>query len=305
MRDLTVCSTVELAVRDHGGDGPAVLLLHGGGGNLLQWEDIAAILRSSHRVVALDLRGHGQSGGGPWEWNAVLDDLEAVIEHCDLGDPAVVGHSLGGMLAGMWSRRHPDCPGAVSLDGHRSAATYPENYAEMPPEQVHSDLSQLRALFDAQMQMMATPLNAEQVEAMLNQQRVLAPQIGLDAEQQVAQARRNLAVHNGLASIRPDVSIASTLRDAPEFLDCLPVFAEVTSPFLLVMATRNPPGLPPQFAALMDAYRAGLRRDLVDITRRHPTFKVHEIAASHAMVAEQPRQVADLVAEFLANPLAA
>ncbi|MFC7110607.1 alpha/beta fold hydrolase [Nonomuraea rubra] len=79
---------VRLAVRDHGGHGAPVLLLHGLGGTLLHWDELAPLLTGSHRVVAMDLRGHGLSGDGPWEWEAVLDDVRAVVDHLGLAEPS-------------------------------------------------------------------------------------------------------------------------------------------------------------------------------------------------------------------------
>ena len=225
-------------------------MLHGAGGDRSAWETLAPQLNG--RALAVDLRGHGESGDGPWEWDAVLDDLEAVTDHFGLSEPAVVGHSLGGMLAGMWARRHPDCPAAVSLDGHRAAATRPENYAGMPAERLAEDLAKLTAIFSAQ-------------EAMIT---------------------------------RPNREITSALRNSAEFADALPIFAEVTSPFLVVLAMRNLP-VPPDLVALMDAHRAGLRRDLATLAARRPNIRVHEFDASHAMVAERPAELATLINEFV------
>lgn len=238
-----------LAAHDHGGDGQPILLPHGAGGDMSAWQTVAPQLKG--RCVAVDLRGHGRSPDGPWEWDEVLDDLEATAVHFGLINPIVVGHSLGGILAGMWARRHPDCPAVVSLDGHRSATTDPANYAGLEPERVEAGLAALNAIFTAQQETIT----------------------------------------------RPNREITDALRTAPEFLDALPIFAAVASPFLLVLATKNLP-VPPDLIPLMDAHREGLRRDLPTVC---PNVRVHEIDATHGMVFEQPAEVAAIVNGFIAG----
>lgn len=146
MHDATITRPVPISYRDHGGDGPPILLLHGLGGTVADWDAFAPRL-TGHRAVAVDLRGHGGSGDGPWTWDAVLDDLEAVVAHLGLAAPAVVGHSLGGWVAALWGLRHPECPGVVNLDGTRSALTRPEHYVGMDPEKRDAELARLRELF--------------------------------------------------------------------------------------------------------------------------------------------------------------
>ncbi|MER7012711.1 alpha/beta hydrolase [Saccharopolyspora sp. NPDC000359] len=250
-----------VAVRDHGGTGPAVVLLHGAGGNLLAWRHFAPLLTTEHRVISLDLRGHGHSGDGPWTWDDVLDDLDAVAAHLQLARPAVVGHSLGGMIAALWALRHPDCPAAISLDGHRAALTHPENYAGLPEEQVHAQLARLRAVFDAQTAAAGQPMTPEQAAAVLEQQRTFAARTGIDVEHWLEQLQRGWQVHGDQTLVRPGPQLLEPLRNSPEFVDALPVFAKVTSPFLLVRATRVA-GFPPEFTDLVEALHEGLRRDL-------------------------------------------
>ncbi|GAA2804053.1 alpha/beta fold hydrolase [Crossiella cryophila] len=148
---------VPLAVRDHGGDGPPLLLLHGLGGSMAHWDPLLPELTATHRVVLMDLRGHDGSGVGPWSWAAALADVEAVITALDLGDPAVVGMSLGGMVATRWAGR-PGCPGAVNLDGLRGFLTAPENYPGLDPALRDKEIERLRVLFDGHAAAVTGPL---------------------------------------------------------------------------------------------------------------------------------------------------
>jgi pimeloyl-ACP methyl ester carboxylesterase len=124
---------VRIAVRDHGGTDADVVLLHGGGRTAADWDGVGGLLRRlGYRPVALDLRGHGRSGSGDWTWPAVLGDVGAVVTQLGLRRPAVIGHSLGGMLAALWAERHGDCPLAVNLDGHGNP-TRPDQFAGLDP----------------------------------------------------------------------------------------------------------------------------------------------------------------------------
>ncbi|MEU7972453.1 alpha/beta hydrolase [Micromonospora sp. NPDC049089] len=169
--------SVPIAVRDFGGPGQPLLLLHGAGGNLAQMSTLAEHLSPTHRVVTVDLRGHGRSGDGPWRWDDVLADLAAVTDHLSLTPPAVVGVSLGGMLATLWAQRHPECPGAVSFDGNPPLNRL-DQVAGLDPEQAGIELAKLRAVFDGMAAMLAEPLTAEQVAAMLAGQRAMAQRYG-------------------------------------------------------------------------------------------------------------------------------
>ncbi len=108
-----------IAVRDFGGSGLPIVLIHGLGRSLADWIHFAPLLTARHRVIAVDVRGHGASGDGPWSWEAATDDMAAVVEYLGLSAPAVAGHSLGALIAAVWAERHPECPGAINGDTRR------------------------------------------------------------------------------------------------------------------------------------------------------------------------------------------
>jgi pimeloyl-ACP methyl ester carboxylesterase len=149
---------VDIAVRDHGGSGRPVVLLHGGGRSMDDWRLVVPLLAEAGvRVVAADLRGHGRSGAALWSWQDALDDLAAVIAHRELTAPAIVGHSLGGMVAALWATRHPECPLAVNLDGHTNPVG--------PFEGIDADAARrtMRGFLDASLEQAGDPALAHLV----------------------------------------------------------------------------------------------------------------------------------------------
>ena len=93
-----------------GGRGPAVLLIHGVGGDAGNWDDIAARLRERFDVIAMDLRGHGASDpiAGPLDAHALARDAVQVLDECGVATCAVVGMSLGGAVAQALTLDHPE-----------------------------------------------------------------------------------------------------------------------------------------------------------------------------------------------------
>ena len=101
-QDATIVTPdgMQIAVDHWPGEGPTVVLAHGGGQTRHSWGGTAAVLAAhGHRVVSMDLRGHGDSAwdpNGDYSMTAYRGDAIAVAEW--VGTPvAWVGASLGGM----------------------------------------------------------------------------------------------------------------------------------------------------------------------------------------------------------------
>ncbi|MBY0488426.1 MAG: alpha/beta hydrolase [Gemmatimonadaceae bacterium] len=97
--------------------GPPLLFLHGIGNARDTWFDWAMGLAPRHRVLTLDFRGHGHSArAARYHLADYVRDAEAALAW--LGEPTrVVGHSLGGTVAGRLAQRgHPLVQAALLVD---------------------------------------------------------------------------------------------------------------------------------------------------------------------------------------------
>jgi 3-oxoadipate enol-lactonase len=92
---------------EQGGDGPAVLFVHGGLGDSRLWEPQARALASRFRTIRYDLRFWGRSESPGVEFSSV-DDLVGVLDATRVERAALVGLSLGGGLALDVTLAHPD-----------------------------------------------------------------------------------------------------------------------------------------------------------------------------------------------------
>lgn len=86
-----------------------MVLLHALGDTAEDWTPIALAFASQFRVVAVDLRGHGESDWpGNYTFELMRDDVIAVLDALDLKDITLVGHSMGGTVAYLIAQEQPD-----------------------------------------------------------------------------------------------------------------------------------------------------------------------------------------------------
>lgn len=109
---VTAHDGVVLHLDEHGPErGPTVVLLHGWTCAAPFWDPVVRELAADHRVLALDLRGHGRSVADPatLSVSSLGRDVQAVLEQAvpDGERVVVVGHSMGGMAVAAWAGLHP------------------------------------------------------------------------------------------------------------------------------------------------------------------------------------------------------
>jgi alpha/beta hydrolase fold len=83
------------------GEGEPLILLHGGVGAIEMFGEVLPLLAEGRRVIAVDLQAHGRTADidRPMTFEAMADDVAALIEHLGLGRADVMGYSLGGRVA--------------------------------------------------------------------------------------------------------------------------------------------------------------------------------------------------------------
>jgi len=101
-------------------EGVPLLLLHGFGNEAHIWDDFAPAIAPYYRTLALDHRGHGDSGWDPEGRYAIdfyVDDVEAVTAQLGIERLVLIGHSLGGRVSTVFAGRHPErVAGLVLVD---------------------------------------------------------------------------------------------------------------------------------------------------------------------------------------------
>lgn len=158
------------------GSGPPILLLHGYYDDGRRWVRLADDLRDDHEVVAVDFRGHGQSDAPKTGYSVDdrITDINAVIDHLDLANPVLLGHSMGATTAGWFAVRHSDrVRGVVLVD--------PECFHDLPPMDADEREAAVREHFEG--------IESETVESIIEDHYE-----HLDQEQAERLAQASLAV---------------------------------------------------------------------------------------------------------------
>jgi len=136
------------------GRGRTVVFLHAGVADRRMWAAEMDTLADTHRVVAYDRRGFGETSASTQTFSHV-DDLEAVLDRLDKEPVVLVGCSQGGRISIDFALTHPDRVAALVLvapavSGAPSPATYPPSIAarieEIEQAEEDEDIDRINAL---------------------------------------------------------------------------------------------------------------------------------------------------------------
>ena len=126
--ELVPLREVTIHVVDWPGAEPAILAIHGSAGNAHMFIALAERLAPGHRLVALDLRGHGFSDKPPSGYDLVdhVEDIVQLVASLGLRRPVLLGHSAGGTVATFAAPR-VDAGGLILLEGMIGDRAFTEN----------------------------------------------------------------------------------------------------------------------------------------------------------------------------------
>lgn len=124
----------------------AVILIHGGAAHAGWWDHIAPFLAAEHRVVSIDLSGHGDSDRRD-EYSLELwaDEARAVAAKESTGRPVIAGHSMGGFVGLTAAKLHGEnLRGVVAIDSpvrevSPEVKSWLATHSELPPNKIYPD----------------------------------------------------------------------------------------------------------------------------------------------------------------------
>jgi pimeloyl-ACP methyl ester carboxylesterase len=101
---------VRLFFTDEGTGGPPMLFVHGYACDSHDWTWQLPYFAAKHRVIALDLRGHGRSSAPERGYEPLVfaDDVARLIKHLGCSPVIAVGHSMGGLVVSALAVEHPE-----------------------------------------------------------------------------------------------------------------------------------------------------------------------------------------------------
>lgn len=216
-----------LRVSDGGAGEPAVVFVHGLGGDLEVWRPQLDHLRPGRQAVAYDQRGHGKSDrarDGVYTLEVLADDLEAVRKALGIRRMVLVGHSMSGAVLTTYAGRHPDrVAGLLYLDAMGDYGMYPREKLQPYVDRAKAasvTAESRRAYFAPELGPPALPATRERVLAAMDDVDPAAFAGLFAAMLDFRDARQRYAPYHGPAvavevAAQPEPDVAGTVLGLP------------------------------------------------------------------------------------------
>jgi pimeloyl-ACP methyl ester carboxylesterase len=179
---------------------PAIVLVHGWSCDRTYWKEQIDFLARHHRVVAIDVAGHGESGVDrkAWTMQAFGGDVAAVVRQLQLERVILVGHSMGGDVIVEAARRLP---------GRVAGLVWVDTYRRLDAPRTDAEVDALMAPFRANF--VATTRSFVQGMFLPNADRALVERVSLD----MSSAPAPIALGAMKAALSFDREIPAALRE--------------------------------------------------------------------------------------------
>jgi pimeloyl-ACP methyl ester carboxylesterase len=254
-------------------DAHPIVLLHGVRLHAQVWNHFSRRFHDRYRILAIDQRGHGDSGWGPEDAYHVEEyyaDLCAVVAARRLARFTLIGHSLGGIVSMLYASRHPAAVERLILV---------DITAGRPPVPAGTDLTRVTET--------APPgdfASIEEASAYLKSTLTRAPEHMVEESAREGM-RRNEA---GRYTWKYDPAILQRRRPAMAMLDLWQVAAGIRTPTLL------------QYGSESKVVNADLAERMASTLSRCTVERIE--GAGHALFTDRPEEFAASVERFLRKP---
>lgn len=247
------------------GRGKPILFIHGFPLNRKMWEPQIEIFSKNRRVVAPDLRGHGQTEAtpGPYRMEMLADDCHRLLESLGVTQPVVIcGLSMGGYITLAFYRKYPGRVAGLVLAATRAGADSEEGRANREKAAAQARASGISAIIDGMLP------------------KLLAPTTYQEQPELVERVREIMAE----TSVEGVIGAQLGMKERP---DSTPFLGQIRVPTLIVHGTEDQI-IPAAEAQAMQAAIAGSQLHLIP-------------DAGHLPNMEQPERFNGVLADFLAT----
>ena len=254
---------MNLAYSDQG-QGDPLVFVHAFPLNRHMWGPQVEAFSSTHRVITVDLRGHGESDAPIWNFTLeqYADDIKALLEHLSIAQATFVGLSMGGYILFALYRKYPQLVRTLVLADTRAQADSEEiKKGRMAMAQI-AYREGLPALADAMLPKLLSP------ESLANCADIVETLRGIIAQNQVS----GIIVDLMAMASRPD---------------SIHMLKDIRCPTLVIVGQEDVP-TPPAEAKDIAAHIPGARLEIIP-------------HAGHASNIEQPEAFNQALRSFLEN----